>query len=173
MKKCRICNIEYSIEIFSKQANSSDGLRSYCKICANNIEKERIKKKREDPDWVKKERKRGRTKYYRLYIGTKPSKEMKKKCIDNYKNKYPEKIRAISLSTQIKAQIQGNQLHHWSYREGDEKDIIGLPIRDHRKAHRYMIYDQEQMLYRTIEGVLLDTRENHEKYIKWVIENKE
>jgi hypothetical protein len=33
-------------------------------------------------------------------------------------------------------------------------------------AHRYLIYDEERKMYRTINNILLDTKAEHEKYIK-------
>ena len=44
-------------------------------------------------------------------------------------------------------------------------------MEDHFKAHRFLVYDQERMMYRTIGGVLLDTKEAHHKYILDYIKN--
>jgi len=42
------------------------------------------------------------------------------------------------------------------------------------KAHRFIIYDQEQMMYRRYDNnVLLDTKEAHEAFIKNCIEHEE
>ena len=36
-------------------------------------------------------------------------------------------------------------------------------------AHRFLRYDEETMLYRTVDGELLDTKEKHENYIaQWI-----
>ena len=66
----------------------------------------------------------------------------------------------------MKPKTKGNHLHHWSYNNGHEKDVIELPLAAHYKAHRYMIYDPEQMMYRKLDGILLDTRDSHVAYIK-------
>ena len=89
----------------------------------------------------------------------------KKEIIARYKNKYPEKYSAKNKSSHLRK--KGFEKHHWSYREGDEKDIIWLTTAEHNTAHRFLIYDQERMLYRRSDSnVLLDTRERHEEYIK-------
>jgi hypothetical protein len=59
--------------------------------------------------------------------------------------------------------------HHWSYNEEHQIDVIDLSQKDHFKAHRFIIYDQERMMYRNLEGVLLDTKEKHLKYIMHMI----
>jgi len=76
---------------------------------------------------------------------------------------YPEKKKAHSLSQHITAP-DGQQKHHWSYHPEDAKNVFFLPVLIHHKYHRYMTYDQERMMYRTLEGVLLDTRESAEAY---------
>ena len=42
------------------------------------------------------------------------------------------------------------------------------------KAHRFIVYDQERMMYRRYDtNELLDTKEKHESFILFCIENKE
>ena len=42
------------------------------------------------------------------------------------------------------------------------------------KAHRFLIYDQERMMYRRYDtNVLLDTKEAHETFIKLCIDMQE
>jgi hypothetical protein len=67
----------------------------------------------------------------------------------------------------MKPLIKGNQLHHWSYNKEHYKDVIELTPKEHHKAHRFIVYDQERMMYRTFDkNLLLDTRERHETFIK-------
>ena len=61
-------------------------------------------------------------------------------------------------------------MHHWSYQKNHAKDMIDMTPKDHAKAHRFLVYDQERMMYRNLDGVLLDTRERHETYIRHMIE---
>jgi len=70
--------------------------------------------------------------------------------------------------------FEGAEKHHWSYNSEHYKDVIWLSTKDHKKAHRFIIYDQERMMYRRIDNLqLLDTKEYHEGYIKSIILTEE
>lgn len=68
---------------------------------------------------------------------------------------------------------KGFNTHHWSYNRIHYNDVIVLSIKNHMKAHRFLIYDQERMMYRTIDGILLDNKEDHIKYIMNKIRTEE
>lgn len=89
--------------------------------------------------------------------------------MENYNQRYPEKSYARLATTQIKIDKNYHK-HHWSYNKQHRVDFIALSYQDHAKLHRYMIYDQERMMYRTIEGVLLDSKEKHIEYFNSLIE---
>jgi len=40
-----------------------------------------------------------------------------------------------------------------------------LPKWAHQQIHKHLIYIQEKMCYKSVEGALLDTKEKHLKYI--------
>jgi hypothetical protein len=152
-----------------------DGHLNKCKDCTRKDVDIREKKLRKDPKWVEKEAKRAREKYHRLNY-----KEKHKQTADkayeascNYKKKYPEKTKAKSVINKKIKSINGN-LHHWSYNKEHYLDVIDLTVKEHMKAHRFIIYDQERMMYRRIDNnELLDTRESHLAWIRWCINNKE
>lgn len=127
-----------------------------------------LKLKVHDPAWNKKEKERHRLKYHRLNYKDKhkPTPEAKKLIIMRYKEKYPEKQLAKQKSGCLKPQISGNELHHWNYNKEHYKDVIELTILQHNKAHRYMVYDQERMMYRRADNnELLDTKLKHMQFI--------
>lgn len=145
-----------------------DGHLNKCKDCNKNDVKQRYKVLVNNPDWKEKERARGREKFHRLgYVG-----RANKKRIARYNDKYPEKLLAKLKSQNIKPLFDGAEKHHWSYNENDFKDVIQLSKKDHMKAHRFIVYDQERKMYRTLSGELLDTRERHESYIIEMINTK-
>lgn len=174
-KKCFKCNKVKLLTEFYTHKQMGDGHLNKCKDCTKKDTSERLNKLILDDNFLEKERARHRDKYYRLGYKDKhkPSLENKKKIMDTYIQKYPEKYNCRKLmGKKIKAK-DGNQLHHWSYNLEHCLDVIELTKKDHAKAHRFIIYDQERFMYRRIDTMeLLDTKESHLKYIEWCIANK-
>lgn len=167
-KKCTKCKINKSFDKFHKNNRYKDNLTTWCKQCFKEHQAHNLAKKRQDPEWVEKERKRDRDRNRVKKVNKNQQLNSKR-----YFNKYPEKKKARIKSQKMKPKTKGNQLHHWSYNEEHYKDVIELTRKDHMKAHRFLIYDQERMMYRGLDGVLLDTKLRHLNYILDVIENKE
>ena len=175
IKKCFVCSTEKPLNDFYKHKKMADGHLGKCKECTKSQSDARDKMLRKDSEYLAKEKKRGREKYHRLYSDGRhyPNAEDKKRYVTKYKEKYPEKQLAKQLSQHLFKMNKENHLHHWSYNKEHSKDVIELTRTEHSKLHRYLIYDQERMMYRRIDSnILLDTRELHENYIK-EIENKD
>lgn len=161
MKKCNKCLTE-------KEPTEFYGVQGECKSCTKKRVRLREAELKQSPEWVKKEKDRHREKYHRLGYKDihKPSPEQKKVIMDRYKAKFPEKRKAHLAAQRLTPITPGNELHHWSYNEEHYKDVIELSVLEHNKAHRYIVYDQERMMYRRSDNnELLDTKESHTAYI--------
>jgi hypothetical protein len=152
------------LNAFDRHPKMKDGHINKCKQCFSERSKELRKLRRETLDGIEIERAKARERYHKAVIKPKQSLEYKLNAQQKYIEKYPEKIIAKSRSKRMGVKIKGNQLHHWSYNIQHAKDVIEMSVMEHRKLHRYMIYDQERMMYRDLNGVLLDTKEAHLAY---------
>ncbi len=141
----------------------ADGHLNKCKECTRTDTKTRIEEKIKDPDFLELEQQRHREKYHRLNYREKhkPPPERQRECALLYKLRYPEKIAAKS---KLGKSPIGCHYHHWSYKKEHHKDVIPLRRKDHHTLHRFIVYDQQNMCYKTKSGALLDTKEKHIKH---------
>jgi len=172
-KQCFKCGEVKDLSEYYKHKQMGDGHLNKCKTCTQKDTKERADKLLQNPDWVEAEQQRHREKYYRLGYKEKhkPTTQQKKEAMGRYLEKYPERKLATTAAQRI-PNANGHN-HHWSYKKEHWKDVIDISSKNHAKAHRFLVYDQEQMMYRrTDNNELLDTREKHEEWINWCIANK-
>lgn len=175
MKKCFKCSQEKEINEFYKHKQMPDGHINKCKECTKNDVRNNYKKNVLDINYVIKERKRCRDKQKRLYSGMgKASKERFTRYIKKYPEKYKANLASSYLKSKMVDKVQGQEMHHWSYNIEHYTDVIMLDKRSHMKAHRFIVYDQERMMYRRFDNnLLLDTREAHSNFINYCIEKEE
>ena len=136
-----------------------DGHLNKCKECTKKDVKDRYDKKMLDIEFVEKERKRGREKYARL----------------NYKNKVVNPDLRVSKNVNRNLRARGfdmtmKEAHHWNYNL--EKSIFILGRREHKLVHKKLSYDKETKMFKC-NGVLLDTKEKHRKYIESVFKDND
>lgn len=164
MKKCTVCNQEKDLIDFYSHKGMKDHHLNKCIDCCKKQQVAREKKLRDDPNWVLSEQKRSREKYHRLGYKTDNKSIIHKLSTRLWKTRFPEKRLAQNNAKSIICP-DGFHRHHWSYNENDQKDVIILSYKEHGFYHRYTIYDPERMMYRDLNGKLLDTKEKYIKYI--------
>lgn len=169
MKKCFKCNLVKQRISFYKHPLTKDGLLNKCKDCTKSDSKTRISKLSKDNNWKDIEQARCRSKYRRLYVGTgKANFNANKK----WKDKYPEKYKAISCSSELIKPAAGLEKHHWSYNDEHFKDVIWVTKKEHMKSHRFIDYDGEFKMYRKFDtNELLDSKQKHHDFINNCIKN--
>ena len=173
MKKvCRECLIEKELSEYYVHKQMGDGHLNICKECKRIYAGNQYDIKMQDLNWKIGERKRTRERNKRLEYGEKYKvlPKSKKKAIDLYFEKYPEKKKAHSLSGNIKVP-EGKQKHHWSYNEEHYKDVIFLSMDNHYKLHCYIKYFQPARMYKTIFGEPLYTKDRFVKFMDFVLTN--
>lgn len=164
MKSCFKCGQVKLLTDFYTHKRMKDGHLNKCKECTKKDVSERYKVLAQNEYWVESERKRGRTKYRRLYVGKTVSSDTRKKRTANYIKNYPEKYKA-HIKCQRMGKISGYHLHHWSYRDEYQTDVIQMEVEAHYLLHRHIKYDPTSKFYRTNSGELLDSKEKHLHFI--------
>lgn len=156
-KKCFKCGEVKILTEFYKHSQMADGHVNKCKTCNKLDCKKDYYRKSEHSEWIENERERNREKYHRLNY-------CEKQKVWN-ENK-PWKKEAILKGLNKKLKIEkGFECHHWSYNPEHFEDVFILEIKQHRQAHTHLTFDFEFKKFRTLEGVLLETKTEHMNYL--------
>ena len=162
MKICFRCNTNKEISEYYKHKGNKDGYLNKCKTCTKEDSIKNHHRKSKDPDWVEKERARGREKYKRL--------NYKERGYELNKNKpWTKNHKYKNLSRKIKTK-KGIERHHWNYNDDYLEDVFLMPIKDHRRLHQLIELDYDKLIFKTkSDGKYLFSKLDH---MSFIVENK-
>lgn len=107
-----------------------------------------------NPEWVEKERKRGREKHARLYSeNPRPMAHPETRSVREY-----FKRGGFNLT--------GKEIHHWNY--SALYDVFFLSPSEHKRVHLQLKFDKENKMFRYC-GQLLNTRAAHQQAIETIL----
>lgn len=156
VKKCIRCDNDKELNDFYAHPQMQDGHLNKCKECCKKEADIRKKKLRNNSeDFCEKERLRSIERYHRLNYKEIQFEQKKLKLYVNgtYKN----------LSRDLKLPSDKNA-HHWNYNLVE--DVIILDKKFHRFLHRYLILNEDTLIFTTKDGKILDSKEKHLEFIE-------
>lgn len=141
-----------------------DGHLNKCKDCTKAGAHNRWVEKSKDPEWMEKERARGREKFQRLGYREKYKATSLRSFLPNTYVNVERKLRQHGL---VKV---GFEFHHWNYH------ILNSVFRVSRKAHkcihRHMTFNRDDLYCYEEDGTRLTSEKQAEDYFNSVLQKE-
>ena len=154
LKKCFKCGRLQPLDMFYKHPKMADGHLNKCKDCTKKDVHNKYMENINNPEFVEKQRIRGREKFHRL----------------GYKNIYshahPETKDVARKLRRILEIPTDCEIHHWNY--NFKYDIFILTKSSHKRVHKQISYDKVSKCF-FYRDKILDTKQKHENAIRLIL----
>ncbi len=142
-KVCFKCGKEKPLTGFYKHSKMGDGHLNKCVECTKIDVSNRYNALIDNPDFVEKERLRGRVKYAKYkYKG----------------NAHTENRSTAIVLRRNGINTSGKELHHWNYNL--KNDVFIVSPRAHKLIHKFISFEPESKCFIN-NGILLNTKKMH------------
>jgi hypothetical protein len=94
------------------------------------------------------------------------------KCCE-YVKKYQKNNKMRHIAHKVASSVkcpEGMVRHHWSYSVENMKDLLFVTAEEHYFIHRYLIYVDYNYCFKTVGGVMLNTKDKHDAYISLLLD---
>lgn len=131
-KRCFKCGRLLPLNYFYAHPRMADGHLNKCKDCTKNDAHTNYLNNLWSPEYIKKERKRGRDKYHRLGYVNKKIRTMQLTSHGSARN-VSRDLRKMGVN------LKERECHHWNY--NFPKSVFVMSRRAHRRLHKHLSLD--------------------------------